>query len=438
LRRIGDRFWQKPGSRHAKKERNTPAVKPHRVDAAGDNFGNQGTACGFDRECRKNRSEAGMTTTPLRRALSRRAFLEVGVGAAALTTGATGCALAARPVPATDLRTLAAERNILFGAAAVSHVLGGNPAMAAIYARDVAMIVPDFEMKWALVRPDQATYNYAGADALARFAATHGLRLRGHCLAWEESNPDWLAATATRDNAERILVDHIERVVSRYAGRIHSWDVVNEPIWPDHRKPGGLRDGVWLRTLGPRYIGIAFRAARAADPKAMLVLNEAGTEVTSPLGRRRRQDFLDLLDRLRRDQVPVDAVGLECHLSTKAPFEQQDFADYLSALGRRGYKILISELDVSDFDEPSPDADVRDHAVATVYRQLVSTAANEPAVVAILTWELSDKYTWLRDANLTSQYRREDGLAARPLPYDDLLQKKACWWATAQALASAG
>jgi endo-1,4-beta-xylanase len=371
-------------------------------------------------------------------ALSRRKFFNVSLGAAALTAGSAAAGHAVEATAQSELRNLAGARHILFGAAAVSRVLKSDPAMAAIYAREAALIVPDFEMKWRSVRPTQSTYNYAGADELARFAAEHRLRLRGHCLAWEESNPGWLATAAARDTAESILVDHIARIVGRYAGRIHSWDVVNEPIWPDHRKPGGLRDGVWLQTLGPRYIDIAFRTARMADPRAMLVLNEAGTEETSPLGRQRRQDFLNLLDRLRRDQVPVDAVGLECHLSTKSQIEPGDFASYLSALAQRGYKILISELDVSDYDEPNSDVAVRDRGVAAVYRTVLSAALSQPAVIAVLTWELADKYSWLRDPNVSARYRRADGLPARPLPYDDQLQKKPCWWAMAQALSAAG
>lgn len=368
-------------------------------------------------------------------ALSRRGLFGFAAGAAALGTVARGGSVTVVDrASAADLRTLAQARNILLGAAAVSRVLRSDPAMAAIYARETAMIVPDFEMKWAIVRPNQSTYNYAGADELARFAAAHGLRLRGHCLVWEELNPAWLAATVTPANAEQILVDHIERTVRRYAGRVHSWDVVNEPIWPDHRKPGGLRDGVWLRALGPRYIDIAFRAARAADPQAMLVLNDAGTEATDALGKRRRQDFLALLDRLRQDQVPVDAVGLECHLSTRSPVAADDFAQYLAAIAGRGFKILITELNVSDYDEPSPDVAVRDRAVAAIYRTVVATAAAQPAVIALLTWELADKYSWLRDPNLTPRYRRADGSPARPLPYDDRLQRKPCWWAMAQAL----
>jgi endo-1,4-beta-xylanase len=380
-----------------------------------------------------------MVTTLDVMTLSRRRFFRIAAGAAALGASARAQSGTGGPRDRAGrppvLRTLAQARNILFGAAAVSRVLNSDAAMAAIYAHEAAMIVPDFEMKWAIVRPNQTTYNYAGADALARFAATHELKLRGHCLAWEESNPAWLATTVTAANAERILVDHIERTVGRYAGRIHSWDVVNEPIWPDHHKPAGLRDGVWLRTLGPRYIDIAFRAARAADPKAMLVLNDAGTEVTTPLGRRRRQDFLALLDRLRRDHVPVDAVGLECHLSTRSAVDPDDFSQYLAALAGRGFKILITELDVSDVDEPSPDIAVRDRAVAAVYGKVVSAAVKQPAVVAMLTWELADKYSWLRDRNLSARHRRPDGSPQRPLPYDDQLQKKPCWWTMAHALA---
>src|SRR5215831_14790057 len=118
--------------------------------------------------------------------LSRREFLDVSLGAAALTVGSMGAGSAAEE--AGELRKLAGARNVLFGAAAVSRVLNTDPAMAAIYAREAALIVPDYEMKWRAIRPAQSTYNFVAADELARFASQHGLRLRGHCLAWEESN----------------------------------------------------------------------------------------------------------------------------------------------------------------------------------------------------------------------------------------------------------
>ena len=363
--------------------------------------------------------------------LSRRSFAASLVGLASLAgfsarSAETDTDQRAEPT----LRERATARGVSFGAAAVSNVLRSDAKMAAIYSRETTMIVADYEMKWGVVRPAPGTYVYDGADYLVEFAAKNALIMRGHCLAWEKSNPSWMAATITRQNAEKYLVEHIERMVGRYAGRVKSWDVVNEPIWVDHGKPGGLRDGVWLRTLGPQYIDIAFKTARAADPEAMLVLNEAATEVTSPAGLRTRQHFLNLLDRLKSDNVPVDAVGLECHLTTRAAFDRDDFARYLAAISDRGFKILITELDVSDADEPSSDVKVRDQAVAKLYDAVARTALQNPATVAILTWELADRYSFMREAV------RSDGSHLRPLPFDAELQRKPCWRALAQAFSA--
>ena len=361
-----------------------------------------------------------------------------------ILTGTAGLALASNRVLRADpssvesraiaLRELAKARKIMFGAAAVSDILRDDPKMREIYIEQTELIVPDYEMKWGEVRPAPDVFNFNGADQLANFAEDHNLQLRGHCLAWEESNPGWLETELTTSNAEHFLIDHIQRIVGRYAGRIHSWDVVNEPIWPDHDKPGGLRDGVWLETIGPRYIDIAFQTARAADPKAILVINEAGTETTAKRSQARRQHFLSLLDNLDDRGIPVDAVGLECHLSTSAEFAKDDFAEYLSNLASRGKKILITELDVSDKDVADSDISVRDHAVAELYEAVVSAAVKNANVIAILTWELSDRYSWLRDPDLESSLRRADGSPIRPLLYDDALKRKPSWWAVARAI----
>lgn len=43
---------------------------------------------------------------------------------------------------------------------------------------------------------------------------------------------------------------------------------------------GSLRSDVFLDTLGPEYISIALRAARAADPHAKLFINDYNIEGT--------------------------------------------------------------------------------------------------------------------------------------------------------------
>lgn len=52
----------------------------------------------------------------------------------------------------------------------------------------------------------------------------------------------------------------------------------------------------------------------------------------------------------------------------------------------------------------------------------------EPAVIAVLTWGLSDRYTWL----LTAQPRK-DRAPVRPLPLDANLNRKLAWNAITRA-----
>ncbi len=40
------------------------------------------------------------------------------------------------------------------------------------------------------------------------------------------------------------------------------------------------------------------------------------------------------------------------------------------------------------------DIDVRDLIVASAYEDYLSVVLDEPAVIAVLTWGLSDRYTW--------------------------------------------
>src|ERR1700730_4064336 len=64
---------------------------------------------------------------------------------------------------------------------------------------------------------------------------------------------------------ERAVFDRIQQLAGRYRGRVHSWDVVNEPIEPKDGRPDGLRTAVFLEKLGPEYLDLAYRAARDAD-----------------------------------------------------------------------------------------------------------------------------------------------------------------------------
>jgi endo-1,4-beta-xylanase len=350
--------------------------------------------------------------------------------------GQSSLLLAAKPAFATSgksmdasssLREIAKKNGVLFGSAFTATGLR-DVALSTLYQEQVGLLVPDYELKWSKVHPSPDVFEFGPAERLAAFASTSGMQLRGHCLAWEEWNPAWLKPWLENHSAEDALTQHIEKVVSQFAGRMHSWDVVNEPIWFEHGMPNGLRSGVWLQSLGENYIDIAFRAARRTDPTARLVINEAATETLASSSQTRRHYFLQLLDRMKDRGVPFDAVGLECHLSTESQFDRDDFAEYLHEIASKGLQIIITELDVSDRRSLLTDTLERDAAVAKVYEAVVETAIMNPSVVALLTWELSDKSSWLRDQ------KRPDGTTPRPLPYDVNLQPKLARSALANGL----
>jgi endo-1,4-beta-xylanase len=119
-------------------------------------------------------------------------------------------------------------------------------------------------MKWENLAPTPTEYNFAETDELLAFCERTQIKLRGHTLVWHSQLPKWFETTATPENSRDLLVHHIHTVAGRYAGRMHSWDVV-KVIQLGDGQPDGLRNSPWLKLLGPEYIEIAFRAAREAD-----------------------------------------------------------------------------------------------------------------------------------------------------------------------------
>ena len=326
------------------------------------------------------------------------------------------------------LRERAAAKGLIYGATGSYRRLSSDPNFATRFAQECGILVPEWELKWRTLRPSPDRFDFTQGDWLVEFARTHGMLFRGHTLVWHDDLPQWFADKVDSRNAEQMLRQHIETVVGHYAGQVHSWDVVNEAVSLKDGRSDGLRKWPWLQLLGPDYIEIAFRVAAQADPKALLVYNDYGLDYDTRDDEAKRTAVLKLLERLKFRGTPVHALGMQAHLQgDETRLNPTKLRNFLRDVASLGLKILITEMDVTDQKLPK-DVQVRDRMVAGVYEDYLSVVLDEPAVIAVLTWGLSDRYTWL-----SKHKPRKDKASVRTLPFDAQLERKLAWNAIARA-----
>ncbi|HEX4154512.1 MAG TPA: endo-1,4-beta-xylanase [Acidobacteriaceae bacterium] len=351
-------------------------------------------------------------------ALSALAALPLASRAHALFNTASG----------TTLRAAGLGKGLLVGCAVQIARLRDTPDYTALIKQQASILVAEHEFKFAPLRPTPTTFFFDDADYLVHFAEANHMKLRGHNFVWHRALPAWFAGYITPQNAEQLLVHHIETVAGRYKGKIHSWDVVNEAIQISDNQPNGMRNSPWYKAL-PNYIDIAFRTARRADPNALLTYNDYGIEAEDPQSAAKRAAVLALVKGMQSRGVPIDAVGIQSHIAAGPNHTYgAGLRGFMAELSRLNLQLLLTEMDVNDRDLP-PGIPARDAAVAQLYASYLQTTLNNPSVIALLTWGITDRYTWLDHED-----SRADGLPERCLPFDAGLKPTPAFSAELNAL----
>lgn len=291
--------------------------------------------------------------------------------------------------------------------------LARDPAYAALIAANCTLFAPN--MSWQRMSPTPED-SVAGLDANIDFAQRTGLRLTGYHLLWHQRLPNWFEAL-DRGAAERAILDHIAAIGARFGPETETWNVVNEAIRPADGVQGGLRRSPLLEKFGTAFFDIAFHAARQAAPRALRLYNDYDFELDTTDEQSRRRSLLGLIDELLRRSVPIQGIGLQCHLQTRSfgRFDPVAYRRFLDELAARNLDIYITELDVQDL--AAGDLLARDLEIAAIYARFLETALSQKRVRAIVFWGLSDRYSWLNDPSRPT-YARPDGLPGRPLPFD--------------------
>jgi endo-1,4-beta-xylanase len=325
----------------------------------------------------------------------------------------------------------AADRDGLLVGTAVRPSQLSETAYSSTLAREYNMVEAEDAMKWFVLRPDRATFDFRQGDEVVRFAQAHQMKVRGHCLVWGRYNPDWLTqGHFTTQELSRLLREHILRVMKHYKGRVFAWDVVNEAL----DENGNVRDSLWYNQpgigstgTGTDYIEQVFRWAHKADPRALLFYNEAEGE-----GRNRKSDAIyAMVKDFKSRGVPIDGVGLQLHVPTidaDMPAIIAEISSNIARLTALGLQVHITELDVSlPVVNSQPRAEDLGRQ-AEVYRRIVRACLNNAGCTAIQTWGFTDKYSWIGS--------HSHGARGQALPFDRAYQPKSAYSALLEELSA--
>jgi endo-1,4-beta-xylanase len=277
------------------------------------------------------------------------------------------------------------------------------------------MVTPENCLKPAQIQPGEGQFHFAPADAFVDFAQSKELPVVGHCLVWakDDRTPPWFfkdgANAASRELVLARMRAHIAAVAGRYRGRLAMWDVVNEAL---DDGADFLRASGWSKACGEEFIIEAFRAAREADPQALLIYNDYNNELP---GKREKQ--VRLIKLLRDRGAPLQAVGLQGHYE----IDRVPFAELEATLGQMralDVKVIISELDIDVIPRGRWWADDGKHRAelskfdpyrescppeilqrqAEQYGQLFRLFRKYQDVIARVSfWNLHDGQSWLND-----------------------------------------
>lgn len=293
--------------------------------------------------------------------------------------------LCAMPAAADPLRTLAQSAGIHIGAAVNVDILEQDPAYGRLLAQEFNLVTPENALKFSVVQPERGRFDFSRADALMAFAEAHGMQVNGHVLVWHQQLPKWLEqGHFDRDELKTILREHIRTLVSRYRGRVSSWDVAAEAVGED----GLARETFWSRGIGPDYLALAFQWANEADPHARLRYNDYGGEGIGA----KSNGIYNLVAALRWNGVPIHAVGLQMHVSlTDAP-QDAEVRHNMQRLAALGLDTDITEMDVM-LGQPATAAMFQ--AQAAVYRDMLQTCLAVSRCRSFSTWGVTDRYSWI-------------------------------------------
>jgi endo-1,4-beta-xylanase len=227
--------------------------------------------------------------------------------------------------------------------------------------RHFNILTPENHMKPSYLTSRRGAYSFETADNMVSAAAATGIKVHGHALLWHSQIPQWQRSMAqeSKDTALTAMKEYLTDVVGHFAGKVYSWDILNEVFpdgvspsanWRDSMRKAGDSQGAnpWYVAIGADFVYEAYLAARLADPNAVLYYNDYNTDQTGKATMIR--DMVRDVNARYKQAYPaqtrllIEGIGMQEHHNTGV--SAYAIENTINLFRPLGVKISVAELDV--------------------------------------------------------------------------------------------
>ena len=292
-------------------------------------------------------------------------------------------------------------------------ILGKDLQSKNIVTSEFNSITPENSLKWMFLQPFPNKFNFGAADKYVELGIKNNMHIVGHALVWHNQLADFMKTTVSRSEFKKHVENHINTVVSRYKGKIDTWDVVNEAF----NENGSLRQSVFKKQMGENYIEDVFKLAETADPDADLIYNDYNLYKPA-----KRAGVLKMVKKLQENGTKINAIGVQAHWRLNSP-SLMEIEQIILDISDLGVEVMFTELDVTVLPNPwelvgaevtqnfskfegDPKMDPYPKALPkSVEKQLAKRyedifklfIKHQDKISRVTFWGVMDKHSWLND-----------------------------------------